>query len=459
MTGYESGLSFETLQSMVDANAIDTLSDGTLTKDRGRWRGKLTYYVTVNGESKQKQVSHTFSDTKVSGRGATSETQARKMLAAWRAQVIKDARSIDIVTKDPTRPTIECVMTFIKSKEKTDEDGNMIGARHSTLTFYRSCAARISKDSKLASMALIDVRRADVQKWVDDLSKTLARKSVTDSLNILSQACADVLGDASNPCKGVKVPTNMKQTKRGIKSRPNALSVEGVARLNTLLDERVEKYDGIDMMTVGVRIALHTGMRAEEVSGLKWGCVDFDNHLIYVENVIERAVIDGKHVEFDSTPKTKGSIRSIPMDSELTRILTEHKQEISKVISTLERWSRPDIEELYVIGQINGDHYSPHRLGINFKKFCRSRNIIGTEGEVVGFHDLRHSFATLGISQHPERISEISATLGHAQLTTTMNIYVGKDESEQRAFVDSMADVFSARVPEDVTMLKNGTDE
>ena len=460
VAGYESGLGYETLKAMADANVIDTIGRGTLCKNRNKWRGTLTYYITEDGRRKQVRVNHTFVDTRTNGRDKTSESQARALLEDWRASVIEDVLKISGLDNDPTRPTKDCVDRFIESKKIVGDDGEMVGVRHSTLTFYRSCAKRLEMSPALANKPLNAVRKADVQAWVNTMARTLARKSITDSLNILKQTCAGVLGGSSpNPCMGVRVPMNARRGRRNSQAvRPNALNADGVRALNTLLDEREAKYDGPDGMAVGARIALHTGMRAEEVAGLKWSCVDFINRQIYVENVIERAVIDDEYTELDASPKTEKSNRRIHIDTELMRILLIHKESTVAILGTMPKSKRPEISDLYVIGDTQGKHYSPHRLGANFKKFCKTRNIRGTEGDVVGFHDLRHTFATLALSQHPERLSEISATLGHSNINVTLNKYVGSDKQAQRDFMDAMEEVFAARLPEGVTMLRTGTD-
>ena len=227
--------------------------------------------------------------------------------------------------------------------------------------------------------------------------------------------------------------------------------------MNTYLDKREEDNGGPDAFVVGVRLGLHTGLRAEETTGLRWDSVDFINGTIIVENVIERAKVDGAYVEFDSTPKTEGSQRTIHMNPEIARILADYKAQVAATISDMPEDERPDIGSLYVIGNTRGGHYSPHRLGVNLKKWSKVRNIIGTEGEVIGYHDLRHTWATLSLKAHPEQIAEISAMLGHSNIATTLGLYVGKDADAQKTFMNSMTDLFSARVPEDVAMLHTGT--
>ena len=479
MSTYKSGLSYEKLKEAADADALSTLSKSTYTKNGKSYQARVSYIDRRGDTPKRVFLTHKLDGTTSVGRNATGKRDLENKSLNWGEDVRKDIAKVSGLDADPSKSVRECVAWFIDHKEKRDKDGNMIGVRHSTLMFYRACAKRLEKVPRIVSMPLNELTKNDVQSLVDAMSAHYSKKSVKDTLNILDATCRRFLKRSDNPCDGVVIPPNTKQGKRGKgkSNKPNSLTRDGLARLNRLLDERESKYDGLDCLTIGARIAIHTGMRAEEVCGLRWNDVDFINHKVYVVNVIERADVavvndDGVKVynedgtlkteyrEFDSSPKTEGSIRRIKLDSELESVLKLHR---ASMVALLEQQypkakERPQIETLYVIGGIDGSHYSPHRLGVNFKKFCRVRGIMGTEGETVGFHDLRHTYATLSLKEHPEKLSEISATLGHSKVTTTLNMYVGRDEDEQDEFISSMESVFSARTPDDVLMLKNGTD-
>lgn len=470
MAVFKSGLTYQKLKDAADAGALATIGTGSYRKNGKRFQAKVSYLDKRGGSSRRVYLTHTLEGTLTSGRNASGVRLLESLTNEWVQNVISDIKQVAGLNADPTMTVREALDWFIDSKDIRDENGNMIGARHSTLTFYRSCAKRIEICPALATKPVMEVTESDVDEWVEMLSRDKAKKTVSDSLNILDATCRKILGMDANPCKDVTVPKNVRKGKRGMrgKTKANSLTKNGIRRLNTKLDEREAEYDGLDLMAVGVRIALHTGMRAEEVSGLKWKSVDFLNEELYVENVIERAQIqalddDGnkifddhgnpvtKYQEFDSYPKTEDSERSIHIDAELIECLKTHKK---KVVALLEKEfpkkrERPNIEDLYVIGYLDGTHYSPHRLGVNFKKFCISRGIQGTEGVAIGFHHLRDTFATLSI-QGGKPISEVSAILGHAAIQTTLNRYVGKDKEEQRRVVDAMADTLGARLPQDI---------
>lgn len=472
MAGYASGLSYDRLREIADAGSIESLSKGTVRKHGGKWQAVISFQrLDPDSETGTTQafITHTL-DARCSGRGAMSKPQALKMVIAWRAQVIEDAKQVAGIAADPTRTVRECVNAYIDGKESIGE------IRRSTGTYYRNAAKRLFR-YPLASMPLQAVSKPMVQAMVADMSKSLAGKTVKATVDILDATCREMLGHDANPCAGVKLP-RIAHNAKSRSSRPNALSFDGVARMNSLLDERESRYDGIDNVAVGARIALHTGMRAEEVCGLRWRDVDLANRTIHVCNVIERAEIpvrdehgniirnaDGSakvtYEQYDAEPKTKGSERDIPLTDGLAELLTRHKRNVLTLIAEMvpSKDERPNIGALYVVGGIDGRHMSPHRLGVNWAKFARSRNLIGTEGKAVTFHDLRHTCATRMIAAGID-VATVSRILGHAEISVTLAKYVTSDAATQRAAMERMGEVFSMREPdqtEGVIPFRTGT--
>lgn len=475
MPVYKSGLSHETLKAIADANAIGKISKGFCRANKDKWQGVLSYQMPDAGAptgSRQVRITHTFTHTRVTGRGATSKARADKLLAAWRQQVQEDARMVGGIAADPTCTVRECITQHINHKESIGK------ARPSTITYYRNAAKRIFC-YPFSSMPLQDLTQAMVQAWVDDMSKRYAGKTVKSSYDLLEAVCRKMLPPNDNPCGEIELPSIKRNSKKQ-SSRPNALSYDGVARCNSLMDERESKHHGTDYVMLGARIALNTGMRAEEVTGLRWRDVDLLSRTIHVRNVIQRAEIPERdengevvydhegnpksvtYSEFDADPKTENSARDIPITKELADLLASHKAYTSNLIKELfpKAKDRPSIGSLYVLGGLDGRHMSPHRLGINWGKFSRSRKIIGTERRPVTFHDLRHTFATRAIANGID-VATVSRILGHSEISVTLNKYVNSDEATQRAAMEKMAEVLSMReqpAAEGVTPFRTGTE-
>ena len=145
---------------------------------------------------------------------------------------------------------------------------------------------------------------------------------------------------------------------------------------------------------------LSTGMRRGELLALQWDDVDFDTGEVKIRRQVQS--VKGKlHI---TQPKTKSSIRSIILPPALLEVLKEYRQTVNS------RWLFP----LPVKEDVPRDPTS-----------CRKRlsKILEHAGcKHVRFHDLRHTFATHAI-QYGMDVKTLAATIGHASVETTLNIY------------------------------------
>lgn len=161
---------------------------------------------------------------------------------------------------------------------------------------------------------------------------------------------------------------------------------------------------------IPLQIAFNTGMRAGEVCGLTWDCVDLERKKISVEKIL---IFKTKQGYDFSTPKTSNSIRTIDIGDTLANILTEHKKWKEK--------NKIDYGEYYndnnfVCTKENGAFVTPTSLRYLSK-------IVNMELQIeFNFHALRHTHATI-LLEAGANIKEIQSRLGHSKFSTTMDIY------------------------------------
>lgn len=163
---------------------------------------------------------------------------------------------------------------------------------------------------------------------------------------------------------------------------------------------------------IAVKLALGTGMRLGEVFGLCWDCVDLNRALISVI----RTVQTGSSEQTFHDTKTKTSRRSIPISQELRKDLEIYKKYQSEYAILLgDKWS--DDNNALITGSC-GKILSTS----NFKSryFIPVLKNLGLEH--ITFHDLRHTHATLLLSQkiNPKIVQE---RLGHSTITLTLDTY------------------------------------
>lgn len=151
-------------------------------------------------------------------------------------------------------------------------------------------------------------------------------------------------------------------------------------------------------------LCLLLGLREGEVLGLLITNLDLDAGKLRVEGTLHWQ--EGKLVR--DTAKTKASIRTLPLPASLVVLLREH------LCRQQEQF--PDNE--YVFASVVGTPLNPRNIVRQFKGLLRKAGL----RQELRFHDLRHSAATFLIArgEHPRTVMEI---LGHAQISTTMQVY------------------------------------
>ena len=123
----------------------------------------------------------------------------------------------------------------------------------------------------------------------------------------------------------------------------------------------------------------------------------------------------GKYIV--NTPKTKNSCREIPMCKELMAIVKPLKKVVNEEFYVLTNEEKPTEPRTYR----NYYHHLMKRLGIPRLKY----------------HGLRHSFATRCIESNCD-YKTVSVLLGHANITTTLNLYVHPNMEQKKRCISKM---------------------
>ena len=147
----------------------------------------------------------------------------------------------------------------------------------------------------------------------------------------------------------------------------------------------------------------YSGMRLGECLALTWN--DYNNDSVNVYKTLSRG---GKNENYIITsPKTKSSIRRIPLDKTTIDILNKLKKYYKTFVGFTNEW--------FIFGGLN----ALTRTTIARKKadYCRLAKV-----KKIKMHDFRHSHATLLLSRGSP-ITVISRRLGHKDISMTLNVY------------------------------------
>ena len=228
---------------------------------------------------------------------------------------------------------------------------------------------------------LTEISRQSVQAFVAQLGKRLAPQTVCLARNLLSKVFSTAIGWSyvdGNPVTGVRLPSRIIQRER------TALTAEQVRKLIAALPEPCKSM---------VLIAVLTGLRRGELFALRWGAVDFERKVIQVRE----SVYEG---HFDA-PKSRSSVRTIPMGEALGEIFLRLRGKNA---------APSDL----VFASRKGTPLRPENvLKRMIHPACECLRL-----PKVGWHNLRHTSATLLHQHEPLRVAQ--AILGHSDLQTTL---------------------------------------
>ena len=206
----------------------------------------------------------------------------------------------------------------------------------------------------------------------------------------------------SNPAERVQPPRAKKPKRRSYDDEQTKILLENLEKL-TVEDTKYK---------VAIILTIFTGVRLGELMGLEWQDVDFRNGIISINRSSQYLSDMGV---FTKVPKTESSIREIAIPEFIISLLEEYKLWYEDQKSLYgELWTNSD--RLFV--QADGKPMHPSSIS---KWFIKYVSTIGLP--VINFHGLRHTNASLLVAQNVD-IAVVSARLGHAQISTTLDFYV-----------------------------------
>ena len=191
------------------------------------------------------------------------------------------------------------------------------------------------------------------------------------------------------------------------KARPKEKTVytyeETGAMLKALESEEVHHQ-------LQVLLTLTTGIRNEELFGLRWA--DIDGSTIRIRQC---RVYLGKDIgTITKETKNIGSLRDITIDSEILSLLKKHKStEAAKQIKLGSLWKNTPL----VFSTWDGDGAHPQSFRSFLNRFTKKHNL-----PKLSPHVFRHMAASYMINKGTD-IRTVSGKLGHTKTSTTMNVY------------------------------------
>ena len=198
--------------------------------------------------------------------------------------------------------------------------------------------------------------------------------------------------------------------------------------------ERIKEVS--EQIRVLFNLAIYGGLRKGELLALEWSDIDFENDTVTVSKAV--SVVKGQQITKE--PKTKTSRRTVAIPHFLTQRIKAMKVERLKYrLSVGDYWQ--GAEWLFI--QDNGKQMSYSTPYSAFQDTIVRYNADKTAAEqlpAIPFHGLRHTSATLLIASKQD-VRTVSSRLGHAQASTTMNIYAHALKETDRKAVNALENI------------------
>jgi integrase len=228
----------------------------------------------------------------------------------------------------------------------------------------------------------------------------------------------------SNPCERATLPKRKK-------TPPKYLDEQQAAQLLEL----VEKED-MQHKTM-IKMFMYTGLRREELCGLEWKDINFENSVI---TVARASIYIPKEGIISDTTKNETSQRSIKAPTAAMQMLKDYRAwQSERRLLMGDRWQ--DYDRLFTTAE--GKPIHPDTITGWFHDFLKVNDLPN-----ITIHSLRHTNATLMINSGVP-IPTIAARLGHANPSTTTKIYTHAIKSADAAAAETLDYIFSKKTDTD----------
>ena len=361
---------------------------GVTQRKDGRWVGRYDAGVKADGKRDVRVVY------------AKSEKECKSKLRA----LIKEIHKTDYVSV--SKGSVKSFMeTWLNTVKRNDLKPKSFDRLEQTLKY--------DVFPYIGSIQLKEIKSKDIQDMMNSLrEKDKSHSSIKKAYDAVNAAFKyGVISKqvAFNPAYGVSIPSKKLFEKKEI---PCYTAKEAALLTNQALSKCKNGKRRYPMGSF-VPFLLNTGLRLSEFLALKWkDDIDLDNRTVTVHSnlvsVKDRSKEKGyKLVEQQNVKTDAGQNRVIPLNESAYEALLDMKTRTGE-------WE-------YVMMTETGKHVRPADLDQMFRRIAKASGL--PDEKIYGVHALRHTFATLLISNKVD-IKTVSTLLGHSDVTITYNTYI-----------------------------------
>jgi integrase len=311
-----------------------------------------------------------------------------------------------------------------------------VSRKPSTFARYEGLYRNYIKDSELYGLKISLIKSIQIQRYYNKLyqegksSKTI--KTLNKFLKTFFNYAVDEGYLVRNPCIGKKLVI------------PGTAQEKSETKIETFTDEEIKRFtEALEGHRLKALFLLDfgTGLRQGELLGLKWPDIDFEKKELRVQRTIKQVTLIDAHGNreyktIEQIPKTKNSIRTVPIPSSLIPVLKEHRNRQKEEKLKAGPAYLNDIETGYVFTTELGNTIDARNLTRIYKKLLYKAGI-----KYKKFHAIRHTFATK-LFERGIPLKTVSLLLGHSNISITADTYTHVIPKVKTNAVETLNDLF-----------------
>ena len=353
----------------------------------GRWEGRYIAMRLPDGRAKYKSVY-----------GKTHDIVKKKQMAAIQALAKEPAAACDLTVKE----LFARYLAQADVKPSTRERYRFMIERHILPQLGQTPV------SKLTAKGLSDFLRHLKNHGRLDGKGGLSPKTVRDVAVLIKSALRFAQAEYHCVCDALNARLPVYTQKKVEVLSDTELAVLGKA----LLPSGNHK-------DVGILLSANGGLRLGEVCALRVSDIDFRDGTVSIERAVQRVRQDEKTQLIVQTPKSENSVRIVPLPDDMMAYL-------KIAVSGLP-------QDAYILTGRKDKPMEPRTYQYYFESVLRQCGI-----RKRSYHTLRHTYATRCIENGID-VKSVSEMLGHADVTTTLRLYVHPSLDSKRQAIQKIS--------------------
>lgn len=316
--------------------------------------------------------------------------------------------------------------------------------KQSTRTNYRYMWDKYAKET-IGCRKLYTIKKSDILHFYNDLLDNGFKPNSMEVMNTIMHPTFQMAVEDGyirlNPTAGCMA--EIKKSHDWTKPKRHALTIEQQKAFIDYTANSPTYNHWLPLFTT----LLGTGCRIGEIIGLRWDDIDFKNNIISVNHNLVYRIQDNGACEFHvTTPKTRNSVRVVPLLSEVKSALLKEKKHQFQCGEQC----RVEVDGYtnFIFTNRFGNVHNPMTINRAIKRIYTAYNNTETEEAKkekrkpiliphFSCHNLRHTFCTR-FCENESNIKVIQEIMGHSDISTTMDVYAEATQDKKKEVFNNL---------------------